>query len=97
MLIARPIVMSIVRDDQIPIVREQSVVRDHRARLGVIEREPVGISIATSEHAPRSSSQLAELRREGRRHPGMLDEQLRRGVINRRAVSGGQRHGDIEA
>jgi hypothetical protein len=56
MLIGRPIVMSIVRDDQVPIVTEQSVVRDHRALLGVVEREPVAISIATSEHAPRSSS-----------------------------------------
>lgn len=72
MLIAGPNVVSVVRDDQIPVVGEQSVVGEHRFRLGTIERNPVRAAIALSLQAPRSSPQRLELRSQGGGDPRML-------------------------
>jgi len=62
MLVAGPIVMSVVPDDHVPVVREQPFVREHRARIRVIERGPVRAAIALSYEAPRSSPKFSSAR-----------------------------------
>lgn len=97
MLIAGPKEVAVVGENEIPVVREQSVVRERLVEWNAIENGPVREAITLSQEPAHSSPKLLKLWGQSCGDPAMLGEQALRRVVARRAVSGVERHNDLEA
>jgi hypothetical protein len=85
-LIDRPIGDPIMLDQQIPIGREELVVRGHRAGLGAMKRGPArSLAVALCDGAARAVAQPIEALRERAPEPRVLADETRRIFVDRHA------------